>query len=682
MKSLEEKKLNILRLVFIIVFLTVVIIDKGHASEPYLGDLGEIVFYGKDIIVYGKKTPMNAVITVSEIASKDIEERGAQTVADALEFVPGVDVQVGGKGESSLNIRGFEQRDFKVLIDGVPAYEGYFGTVDLFAIPAESIEKIVVIKGASSVLYGVNTMGGVVNIITKKGTEKKTNFSISFGDYNTQNYICNHGAQYGEIKYYLGYSWRSSDGLRLSSDFDSLDKWVGENTEYREDGGKRELSDYKKQLFIANISYEPDANTRANLSLNYFKNERGCPVEKNRYWRFSNWSQWQVSLASEKRLSSIVALKTRFFYVDHGDEIVDDANRTIAAGGRAWFDRSRYDDFSIGGEIHSHLSLGKLNLMRIGVNYQKDQNKQKEYNAKNRDGEVVIPGWGDEETYEASTYCIGVEDLLRCTDKFFLSFGVSYDRFVPLKSADMSSPGNISVLNPQAGATYDIAGNTTLCASIGKKTRFPRMMELYSKHTGGNPDLKAEQTIAVDIGIKHKIKIFMNMYASYFYNNVSNLIESTRDNDGNQMYINVGRAQIYGVETELMAAISSSLNIKGNYTYLHAWDKENNREIPQRPEHKLNLNVHYRFSFGVSFVVVGSYVGKQKHYYIEAGETKERSISGYFLADLKISHRFPLIKSGMPELYIMVNNIMDENYEEGNGPMPGRNFLVGLNIVL
>jgi len=212
--------MSMFRLVFSIVFLTAMMIDEGHPSEPYLGDLGEIVFYGKDIVVYGKKTPMNAVITVSEMASKDIEERGAQTVGEALEFVPGVDVQVGGKGEGSLNIRGFEQRDFKVLIDGVPAYEGYFGTVDLFAIPVESIDKIVVIKGASSVLYGANTMGGVVNIITKKGTEKKkTNFSVSFGDYNTQSYICNHGAQYGKINYYLGYSWRSSDGLRLSSDF-------------------------------------------------------------------------------------------------------------------------------------------------------------------------------------------------------------------------------------------------------------------------------------------------------------------------------------------------------------------------------------------------------------------------------------------------------------------------------
>lgn len=675
--------MNILRVIFSIVLLAVVIIDKGHTSELYPGDLGEIVFYGKDIIVYGKKTPMNAVITVSEVASKDMEERGVQTVADALEFIPGVDVQIGGKGEASLNIRGFEQRDFKVLIDGVPAYEGYFGTVDLFAIPVESIEKIVIIKGASSVLYGANTMGGVVNIITKKGTEKeKTNFSISFGDYNTQNYICGRSAQFGKISYHLGYSWRSSDGLRLSSEFDNMDKWVGEDTEYREDGGKRELSDYRKQSFIVNIGYRPDAVTRANLSLNYFKNERGCPIEKNRYWRFSDWSQWQLSLAGEKRINSIVALKTRCFYVNHGDELVDDAERTIAAGGKSWFDRSRYDDFSIGGEIHSHLTLGKYNLVRIGVNYQKDQNKQKEYNAKDREGEVVIPGWGDEETYEADTYCVGVEDLLRCTDRFFLSFGVSYDYFVPQKSADMPSPGNVEVLNPQAGATYDIAENTTLCVSIGKKTRFPRMMELYSKHTGGNPDLKAEQTIATDIGIKHRIGTFMNMYASYFHNNVSNLIESTRDDEGNRMYINIGKAQIYGVETELMTTISNSLNIKGNYTYLHAWDKENDREISQRPKHKLNLNMHYRFSSGISAVVQGSYVGKQKYHYIEAGETKERSISDYFLMNIKISHRFPSMKYGMPEFYIVVDNIMDKNYEEGNGPMPGRNFLVGLNVVL
>ena len=519
-------------------------------------------------------------------------------------------------------------------------------------------------------MYGSGAMIGMINIITKKGTEEpRTSLTSSFGDFYTQNYILNHSAKKGKFNYYLGYSRRTSDGLRLSSEFDKEDKWLGESSEYREDGGKRELSDYKKQSVTANIGYEPDENFKTNLSFNWFSQNRGCPISMNRYWRFINWDQWQVSLAGDKRLSSDASIKSRFFYVNHTDELTDDADKTIASGGKSWFDKSAYDDFSVGGEIHSHLNLADWNLMRVGVNFQKDRHKEKEYQS---------PNWGDEETYEADTYCIGVEDSLMCTDRLSLTLGCSYNGYVPVKSADMPSPGKIQILTPQAGSYYDITENTTLYGSIGKKIRFPRMKELYSEHAGGNPDLKAEQTIASEVGIKQKTGV-TNIYVSFFNNNITNLIERTKDSSGNWMYVNIGEAQIYGVETGVDGRILGNLNITGNYTYLHAWNKADDCEIEQRPNHKLNLSTRYSFPFGLSFNLQGVYVGEQKVYYNKGKDV--RTAQDYTLINIKLTQKLTLLKSGLPEIFLLVNNITDRNYEEGNGPMPGRNFLAGLNLI-
>ncbi len=175
--------------VFVLAFLFTTVCEaeeKASGAEVY--ELGEVV-------VTAKQEAVNLATTVTEVSLEDIQERGAQTVAEALEQLPAVDVQKGGKGQAFVSLRGFDQKDVKVLIDGVPALETYYGTVDLSMLPIEAVSKITVTKGASSLLYGANTMGGVVNIITKKAGDKPfTELTTSFGDYNTRNVILNHVA--------------------------------------------------------------------------------------------------------------------------------------------------------------------------------------------------------------------------------------------------------------------------------------------------------------------------------------------------------------------------------------------------------------------------------------------------------------------------------------------------------
>ena len=648
--------------------------EKASGAEVY--ELGEVV-------VTAKQETVNLATTVTEVDLVDIQERGAQTVADALELLPAVDVQKGGKGQAFVSLRGFDQKDVKVLIDGVPALETYFGTVDLSMLPIEAVSKITVTKGASSVLYGANTMGGVVNIITKKAGDKPfTELTTSFGDYNTRNVILNHGAQIDKFNYWLTYGYRDSDGYRLSNDFDKNNSHTGLGTDYNEDGGKRDLSDYIKRTLHAKVGFEPDEDTRLYLSFDYHNNERGIPTEYSRYWAFSEWDQWHLNLAGEKKINEILTLKARAFYVDHEDTLKDvswDADHTTA---KKWFETSSYDDYSTGAVLNAFVDLGKWSFLKFGTNYTKDNHKQQDY--LDDDCWSVIKGWNSpgytpEEEYEAETYTIAIEDEIKPTDRLSFVVGFSYDYFNPEKAYDQAVPDDIDTFNPQAGVVFDLTPDTILHASVGKKTRFPKLIELYSDHAGGNPDLDPQEAIAYELGFSHDFSETIKGTVAYFFNDIDDLIERVQDPaSGDKVYVNVSEAKIQGVEVALEMNFSKSLQAYVNYTYMSTEDESNdNRELEGRPRHRINLDVRYRFPFGLSASVQTSYTQRQ---YWENSDYNWKKLPDYFLLNARLAQDMSKAFGIDSELFVQGTNLTDLDYYEISGPEPGLNFLAGFTV--
>ena len=385
----------------------IIIMQAAPIFAEETATVGETFDLGQ-VLVTGKKGNVDLATTVSVVSSEDIERQGAQNVAEALDQVPGIDIQMGSKGHASLKLRGFDQQDVKVLIDGVPAHEAYFGSLDLDQIPVDAIATIEVTKGASSVLYGSNTMGGVINIITKKGGEKPvTSFVTSFGENSTHNFSANHGASVGRFNYWLTYSYRGTDGFELSDDFDKNNDSTGLGTEFNEDGGLRDLSDFTKRTLNAKVGYEYDADSRLYLSFDYHNNEKGCTTGNDRYWAFTEWDQWHFNLTGEHDLTDMLTMKARLFYVKHDDTLKDVSWDDDHATARKWFEESSYDDYSIGGELQSYVDFGQWSLLKIGVNYLKDNHKQQDFldaeSLEVKKGEAS-PGLAAEEKYESETY--------------------------------------------------------------------------------------------------------------------------------------------------------------------------------------------------------------------------------------------------------------------------------------
>lgn len=648
----------------------------GSSSEPEPG-----VFELGEILVTAKQEEVDLATTVTTVTSEDIRAQGAQTVAEALDLLPGVDVQSGGKNQSFVNIRGFDQSDVKVLIDGVPVYEQYFRTLDLSLIPVDAISKIVVTKGASSVLYGANTMGGVVNIITKKGGKKPvTELLSSYGNNAAQAYVFNHGASVGDFNYWLTASYRSSDGFELSKDFDKHNTITGIGTAYNEDGGKRDLSDYIKRTINAKLGYEPDADTKLYLSFDYHNNERGVPTEASRYWYFSTWDQWHLNLVGQKTFIDFMTLKGRLFYTKHDDELTDvswDANHTTS---RKWFETSKYDGFSKGAELQTAFDFGDASLIKFGFSYTRDNTKQNEFLDNECWGVIRFgdtPGNQPEEEYETDTYTFAVEDEINPMERLSLVIGASYDYHDPQKATEggvdlPAMPDGSSSFNPQAGIVYRATDDTSIHASVGKKTRFPHMKELYSNYGGGNPDLDPQQTIAYEIGADHTFNSRFSGSIAYFYNDVSDLIHQKTINS-EKIYVNVDDAVFQGVEISLDMKLVESLYTGLNYTYLSTLDRETDQALPGRPRHKLNMDVRYLFPFGLTADVQGSYTQRQ---YDDDG----RKLPDFFLLNARLAQKISLTGKVDTTLFVEGSNLTDKNYEQGSGPEPGRMYRAGLAL--
>ncbi len=646
----------------------------------------EEVFDLGDVLILGKSGDAGQATTTNVISMEDMKQIGATNVADALEQVPGIDISIHPKSGPQLKMRGYGADEIKILIDGVPAYETYDGYLDLSQIPVDSIAKIEITKGVASALYGANSMGGVINIVTKKGGKTpKTNITASIGENSTRNVTVSTSGSKNQFNYALSGSFRESDGWDVSDDFDPNNTVSGIGTEYNEDGGTRDLSEYTYRTLNAKAGYEFAADSKVYLSFDYHDNDRGCPTSSDRYWAYSEWKQWHFNLVGEHAVTSNISLKGRLFYVKHDDTLEDVSWDDDHSTGRKWFEKSSYEDDSTGGELQAYVNLTENNLLKIGTTYVRDNHTQQDFLDEDCMGVIR---WGDpvgyqpEEDYAADTYSFAIEDELRFfNNKLTLLAGLSYDVFSPEEANGQPVPDSTDTINPQAGLVYDVDNTLQLHTSVGKKTRFPRLKELYSEMAGGNPELEAEESINYEIGLDKSFTDNLNVTVALFYSDIDNKIDEDENDDGDNIYVNKGEAKNKGLEASVHYVTSFNLNVGVGYTYLKSTEKadENSPELDAdyTPKHKLTFDLRYRFDFGLTASGQVICTGKQIEY--DDNDDKQ-DVGGFTIVNLRLSQELTMFKSLTPEIFLEADNLLDKNYYEGNGPTQGRSILLGASM--
>lgn len=223
-----------------------------------------------EVVVTGRKPIVEQAGTVREIDAESIEASGARSLDEAIDLLPGVNVRVGGQGTPRVDVRGFRTRHVKLLINGIPFNNAADGQFDPTLIPTDWISKIKLTSGASSQMYGDGGLGGVINVITKRGDGPP---AAEFGF---------EGGEYGHFRTTGSFAWgdeeadmfatvgrRTRDAFGLANDFSAAPF---------ESGGARLNSDLERNSAYGSFSYRPGGSLELGMTLQYEEGEHGIPT--------------------------------------------------------------------------------------------------------------------------------------------------------------------------------------------------------------------------------------------------------------------------------------------------------------------------------------------------------------------------------------------------------------------
>lgn len=595
----------------------------------------------EEVVVTAKSPRQQPISTVSKVDKKKLVETNPKDLSEIMSYVPGSYVSEGQKNESNIQIRGLSSNRLTLLYDGVPIYEPYFNSFDLNSLTASGIESVKVIKGANSVLYGPNTLGGVINVVSLRPSHPSLLIDTQFAEQSTFQISGTGTYSWDRFDVFASFNLDQSDGF----------KWIDDSNRITRDN-----SDYKKQNYIAKFYYYPTEKIEVMAQVLFYTAEYGIPTAtdyyKARYWRFEDWDRLQLNLGATFPLPRDGSLRTRFYYVNHHNIL--DAYDSADFVDLQWV--STYDNYSLGAFILGESPLSDSNTLNFSLNAKSDVVKTQD---------DIGEDW---EEFRHQTYSIGIEDHIDISDKWRLIGGASIDY---LKKQDGE---NKTRLNPIVGVKYAPQEWIDLHLSLSQKSRFPSMRSLYST-SSGNPDLRDETGRNIELGLSIERDFYFN--TAIFFNQIEDLIQSYRGLEGYKNYENVGKAEIYGVELEASNQFGLFyLNL--NYTYMEAWDRDQDLPLDYVPKSQLSALIKIGEFKGFSILLWGLSVSKSQ---VKDGKEPPFDIievPGYTLINASLQK-----KIGPVVVYIKVENILDEVYfTEPGFPMKSRTISFGMKALL
>lgn len=649
------KKTSIILFVFIVLgllspSLTLYVSAEDNGNSPK-GDSAAVPTFTDEVVVYGEAVADTA--TVSHITWKDIKAKGIKNIAQALEAIPGAHVRVGGKGEAYIRLRGFRQREIAVLIDGVPVYSPYDGNMDLSSLPIDAVERIEVVKGPASMLYGSNAMGGVVNIITRASDgSSRVSLMGEYGSGQSSKLGATLQGSAKGIRYLLTGSYDNREYFPLSG---------GYNANVHQEEGGRANSDHRKWNGKLSLGWDAGKTGKASLNVQHIDIARGLPHhesdKKNKYWRFTDWRKTTVDMVYQNDFAN-ASIKGKLFYgyFTNALDSYDDAGYDTQDSRYGWHSTLR--DYSMGGDFFFRYHAGSGLLLKSAVRFHSDIHRQ-------QDDE------GDEwERNRVNFLSVPVEAEWSPSKAITVTGGTSVDMMF-FKKYGTDESTSTTAFSGQVALLVEAAKGLRLKGSVSRRTRFPTMKELFSS-TSGNPDLKPMKTTGFELGFDYRLTGRLEFSAVGFYNNVDDMIDRAKKYDP---YINVDEAVFKGIETGIRWHMDGGHFLSLFYTHLMAEDKttEDNKYIQYRPRHKIDASVMLNLPAGIKCSLNGSYVSSQIYY---DDDDNEAEMSPYTLIGLRVSKRF-----GRLELFASVRNLFDVNYYQSEGfPLEGRMIFAGVRF--
>ncbi|MFC1559770.1 TonB-dependent receptor plug domain-containing protein [Candidatus Margulisiibacteriota bacterium] len=588
------------------------------------------VFYGEEVVISASRFPQflnESPSSVTIISSEEIRALGAKNLSDAIKYTYGVYAKaVGYLGAATTpTIRGARASQTLVYVNGVKIGDPLLGVVDAGDVPAHDIEKIEIIRGPASSLYGADAMGGVINIITKRPTEK---MELSIGSK-----LMERGA--GDLT--LSNSGKSGAlGYRISFSEDRSP-------------GYRENSAYKADSMSTSFNWDIAQGAEAELYTDLYSADKGVPGAKatptpNKKQVDNNA---QHSFIIKNDINDDIKLKTKVFY--RGKKQKDSSNPVATP-------YTHYDSFSRGIEFQTDLKLGDSNYLVTGAEFKGD----------NCDSDAI-----GSRSYDNSAVFLLNET--RYGDLIF-NVGARHDNH------SVYGPNT----SPRAGLIYNVSGNTALKATYSMGFRAPTLNELYwySYDSGpgwsfemlGNPNLKPEKSVDYYLSIAHQFSDRFDAELGYFASKAEDLIGwqtvwmsgwySTAEAQ------NIDEADIMGYELNVNYNMTDDLAMFFNYTFQKAIDLSTGNQLAYKPQDQYNLGLRYKDGSGYRASLTGKQIGKRYDSLYMADALP------YAVWDARFEKEFDSYS-----FYAGAENLFNEDYEDSlNYPMPGRIYYIGFEL--
>jgi iron complex outermembrane receptor protein len=509
-------------------------------------NLSEVIVTGSKIEISRKIVPLS----VSQISPKDIQNSGQLNILPILNsFVPGLFVTernivgfgVAAGGAGSISMRGISSSpntDVLVLIDGHPQYQGIFGHPLADAYVASDVEKVEVIRGPASLLYGSNAMAGVINIITKKQNENgfKINAGASYGSFNTQKYYGTIGYKKEKLSAYASINHDQTDGIRT-------------NTDFKINNGYTKLG-YEINQHLSAI---------ADFSLaKYNANDNG-PINKAPAPFNIDITRGKTSFTLENKYEkSEGAIK---LYHNFGTHDLSDGLHST--------------DRNSGAMIYQTFKLIKGNNLTIGTDFKQYGGIINQMAVKDSSIQKVIK----DKLLTVDELAVYLYTQQNIFNKLTISGG--------LRIENNSKFGN--ELIPIGGLTYNLSEKTTFKTSISKGFRSPTIMELYLY--APNPDLQPERMINYEVSwMQSLFNKRLNIELTAFKVKGENLIQVVLPPPPPAKRQNIGSFDNQGIELSGKYIANKNLSFNANYSFFDL-----NKPVLAAPRQQFNFGANYSY---------------------------------------------------------------------------------------
>ncbi len=643
----------------------------GGAMNLHAAPVDDGVYRLGEVVVSGEETGVEAIGTTHRVTAEEIEKRGARTLNEAINLLPGVNVRTGGDGAPRIDMRGFRTRHIKLLLNGTPYNSTFDGQFDPATISVENIAEIIVTTGATSTLYGSGGNAGVINIITKKAKQGAGgSLGAELGSWDT--HWLRGTASYGAEKYdvFASGSLYEQDHFELSDHYSVGDPAL-------EEGDERENSDRERQNLFLNVGVTPTESTLIGVTVSYLTGERGKPpvvvdddfAPRLRFEREDDSDDLNLQLALNHDFKGPLSFKgwTYFNKLDLLENRYDDDTYTTQAAEDSFRSDSTTEISGINGQLR--YDADKFGAATVGFMFEND-----DYEADGFQIVAVSGGGGggggggtltndDIDTSEnLQLYSANFEYEVLPLQNLGAVVGFGYH----WQDRDGGSEEDYSYL---VGLHYDLFEGTRLKASHARKVRFPTIRDLFEAGRG-NPDLDAEVTKHYEAGVEQALPAETLLSVNGFYIDVEDFI--ARDDTGlNQ---NFEEYEFKGVEVLVENRYFEKLLVRAGYTYLDAEDESSDLvdEVEHNPKHKATLEATYQLPWNMSVYGSALWVSNAYTY----SNTEKKQLPEFLVCDFRINK---MAAGGALDLYFGVNNLFDTDYVESYAiPRPGRSLYGGV----